>query len=281
MNEKFHRRALFLFHRYQRCEISMRAAALAYHTVLGIVPTLGMLFWYLESTPLQKKWLTQTRTFIVQHLTVDSGTTFATQFEKLTSQVHGHSWGWIGLFIFIYTTWNLVARFGSSLDFILTSRETETPPEPIGLLLLFGKRAMAMLVLPVALALSVVLSSWVKEDSWFHYILEFKTIGKFIAIPTAWLGAILSATLIYFFIPSQPVKLRQALKAGLVAGPLSEIVRYGFGLYNVRAVSVHKIYGVLAVIPMFILWIQVAWTILLASALLIELIPRGPKQEVA
>lgn len=259
------------YERFVRCDISTKAAALAFHTVLGIVPTLGLLFWYLAYSPLTDQWLNQTKSFILQHLTIDSGNTFATYFEKLTSKVDGTSWGWIGLFIFLYTIWNLIAKFGQGLDFIITSRESEDPPEPIGYLLLYGRRAIAMLFLPIALAFSIALSQWVSKDSWLHYIFEFKTIGKYIAIPFAWLGSIFATTLIYYFIPSRPIRFVEALKAGCLAGPLSEIVRNLFGMYNARAVSVHKIYGVLAVVPMFILWIQVAWMVLLSCAFVISL----------
>ncbi len=269
--DSFIQKAKAYYKRFVRCDISTRAAALAFHTVLGIVPTLGLLFWYLAYSPLTDQWLEQTKYFILQHLTIDSGNTFQTYFEKLTSKVHGHSWGWVGLVIFIYTAWSLVAKFGQSLDFIITSRETEDPPEPIGYLLLYGRRALAMLFLPIALAFSIALSQWVRQDSWLHYLFEFKAIGKYIAIPFAWLGAIMATTLIYYFIPSRPIQFKQALKAGLLAGPLSEIVRILFAQYNIRAVSVHKIYGVLAVVPMFILWIQVAWMVLLICAFIITL----------
>lgn len=268
--DAFWNKSLKYYRRFVRSDISTRAAALAFHTVLGIVPTVGLLFWYLAYSPLTEQWLGQTKSFILQHLTIDSGNTFQTYFEKLTSKVHGNSWGWVGLGIFSYTAWNLVAKFSQSLDFIITSRETEDPPEPIGFALLYGRRAIAMLFLPIALAFSIALSQWVRQDSWLHYVFEFKTVGKYIAIPFAWLSAIFATTLIYYFIPSRPVKVWQALKAGLVAGPLSELVRFVFAQYNVRAVSVHKIYGVFAVVPMFILWIQVAWMVLLACAFLIE-----------
>ena len=128
-----------------------------------------------------------------------------------------------------------------------------------------------MLVLPIALGLSLVLSQWVRQDSWLHYILDIKTVGAVFALPVAWSTSIFAAFLVYHFIPKYKIPWKQSLKAAVIVGPTSEIVRYGFGVYNGYAVSVHKIWGVLAVIPMFILWVQVAWFILLFGAFIIRL----------
>lgn len=258
-----------LFQRYQTAEISFRAAALAFHTLLGIIPTVGLVFWYLTHLGITQKWFAATKEFILNQLNVSSSSQFLQYFEKLTAKVHGASWGWVGLLIFAYTAYSLVSKFGESVDKILgTHAERKSTPRKWAVL--FLRRVFAMLALPLALAVSLALSQWIRSDSILHDVFQIKTFGNYLALPLAWAGSIVSAFLVYYFIPREKVRAAQALKAACIVGPLSEVVRYGFGVYNHYAISVHKIYGVFAVVPMFVLWVEIAWILLLCGALFIK-----------
>jgi membrane protein len=74
---------------------------------------------------------------------------------------------------------------------------------------------------------------------------------------------VLMFSLIYFVLPNTEVKYRNALKAGVVAG-------IGFSLFQVIYVWVqgnlsayNAIYGTFAAIPLFLMWLQISWQILL------------------
>src|SRR5207249_161342 len=105
-----------IFRLYQKAELYTRAAALAYHTLLGIVPTIGISFWYLSHIHLTDKWLALTKDFISDQLNVSSSDVFEQYFDKLTGNVGGGSWGWVGLILLLYTVWGLIAKLGDSLD---------------------------------------------------------------------------------------------------------------------------------------------------------------------
>lgn len=259
-----------LYQRYTRCEISTRASALAYHTLLGIVPAVGISFWYLKSISLTDKYFSMTRKLVLSQLNISSSQVFEKYFDKLTSQVAGNSWGWIGLVLLIYTVWNLIAKFGQSLDFILTSQARQRKHHLLHAFWLTLRRMFVMLVLPVALVLSVIVTQWIRKDSIFHYLFQLDTVGPYFALPLAWISSIVAFSIVYYFVPRVKVPWRQALKGALIVAPVSELVRFLFGVYNSYAVSVHKIYGVLAVIPLFILWVQISWTLLLSGALFIR-----------
>lgn len=268
--KEFKDSVLLIVRRYNASNISLRAAALAFHTLLGIIPTVGLFFWYLTRIGVTKKWFQATKEFILNQLNVDSGSQFLEYFDKLTEKVHGSSWGWVGLLIFAYTAYSLVSKFGESVDEILgTFPEMQSSPRKW--IVLFARRVFAMLALPIALAVSLALSQWIRRDSIFHSIFQMETFGSYLAIPLAWAGSIVSAFLVYYFIPRERIRWKQALKAAAIVGPVSELVRYCFGVYNRYAISVHKIYGVFAVIPMFVLWVEVAWIVLLCGALFIRL----------
>lgn len=255
--------------RFKRAEIPTRAAALAYHTILAIVPLVGLCFWYLSTIGITDKYLRLSKSYIMSQLNVSSSVAFETNFEKLTAHVHGKSWGWIGLVLLVYTVANLIVRFGEALDVILDTA-TNRPSSGWSFLKLTGRRLVVMLGMPLALTLSLVVTQWIRSGSFLHYLFDLKTVGSYFALSIPLSVDILAFFFVYHFIPRSPVHWRQALKAALVVGPLSELIRFFFSLYNSYAVSVHKIYGVLAVIPLFILWIQLAWMIILSGALIIR-----------
>ena len=255
--------------RFHQSEITTRAAALAYHSLLAIVPVVGLFFWYLTNIGVTDKYLKLSRDYIISQIDVGADHTFVEQFDRLTATVSGSSWGWIGVVLLVYTAANLIVRFGESLDIILDSAPN-LPKMTWSSLKLSLRRIFVMLGMPVALTLSLVVTQWIRSDSWFHLLFKARLVGPYLALSIPVSVDVFVLFLIYHFIPRKPLPARQSFKAALVVGPLFEITHFGVGVYNGYAVSVHKIYGVLAVIPMVILWVQVAWILILSGALLVR-----------
>jgi membrane protein len=90
------------------------------------------------------------------------------------------------------------------------------------------------------------------------------TLGAEILFSLAGLVLVtLMFSLIYYLLPNTIVKFRNALKAGIVAG-------IGFSLFQIVYVYIqgnlsayNAIYGTFAAIPLFLLWLQISWQILL------------------
>jgi membrane protein len=268
-------KAKFLYYRYDASDIATRSAALAFHTILALVPIVGIIFWYLSKIRLTDKWLMEVQSWILGQLNVSSSAEFVRYFTRLTKAAGGYTWGWIGFILLLYSTYNLIDKFGSSIDRILGTRERPEDAKDkthatFSFLALVGRRLIVMLALPIALVISLSLSQWIRSDSWFHYIFEMERVGPYFAMPLAWVTTIVSMFLVYYFVPRKSVPWREALKAALVVGPVTELVRYVIGLYNTHAVATLKIYGVLAVIPLFVAWVQISWTVLLCGALLMK-----------
>ena len=73
--------------------------------------------------------------------------------------------------------------------------------------------------------------------------------------------------LFYQAIPNLEVKLRDAFIGAIVATVLFEAAKFGFGIYILNFNSYQMIYGALATIPIFFVWIYVSWLVLLVGAL--------------
>ena len=76
----------------------------------------------------------------------------------------------------------------------------------------------------------------------------------------------LGITLLYTILPNVRVSLRASLPAGLVAAAIWEALKLGYGVYIHTASSYGTLYGSLAAIPFFLMWVYVSWLVVLFGA---------------
>lgn len=80
-------------------------------------------------------------------------------------------------------------------------------------------------------------------------------------------------TLLYVAVPNRDVDWRDAAWGGLVAGLAFELAKRGFAIFITQFPTYSKIYGALAAVPLFLLWVYLSWLITLFGALLVAALP--------
>jgi membrane protein len=93
-------------------------------------------------------------------------------------------------------------------------------------------------------------------SSWGERLLKVAPVGT----------SLLAFTLIYGVVPNVRVRLRHALTGGAVAAVLFELAKRGFALYIKAFPTYEAIYGALAAVPIFLLWLYLSWTVVLIGA---------------
>jgi membrane protein len=71
---------------------------------------------------------------------------------------------------------------------------------------------------------------------------------------------------LYTFIPNTRVTLHSALIAGMVAGTMFQLTQWGYFRFQIGVAKYSAIYGSLAALPLFLLWMQISWMIVLFGA---------------
>ena len=87
-------------------------------------------------------------------------------------------------------------------------------------------------------------------------------ILKFIPYITLWIFF----TMLYLFLPNTRVKIKAGLIGGIVAGSLYQITQYAYMTFQVFTTKYNAIYGSFAALPLFLIWLQLSWLIVLLGA---------------
>lgn len=110
----------------------------------------------------------------------------------------------------------------------------------------------------------------------------FASVGKWVAdeglspilargVPT--LLIMVAFGLLYFAVPNRRVRPLDAAIGGVVAGLVFTAVRAGFGFYVANARTYQTVYGAIAAIPIFLVWMYVSWAVILLGAELAAALP--------
>jgi len=73
-------------------------------------------------------------------------------------------------------------------------------------------------------------------------------------------------TLIYAVVPNRSVPVSHAIIGGVVASLLFEVAKSGFALFIARAPTYEAVYGALAALPIFLVWLYISWLVILIGA---------------
>jgi membrane protein len=73
-------------------------------------------------------------------------------------------------------------------------------------------------------------------------------------------------TLIYMIMPNTRVRFDSALLAGFVAGSTFQVVQAAYIQFQIIVAKYNAIYGSFAALPLFLIWLQISWFIVLIGA---------------
>jgi membrane protein len=102
-----------------------------------------------------------------------------------------------------------------------------------------------------------------------RWVFDVPVIGgasEYIPSIGPWLLLFAAFAFIYLFLPNTKVPWASALVAGLVAAALWYLVQHIYIVFQVGVARYNAIYGGFASLPLFMIWMQVSWTVVLFGA---------------
>ena len=73
-------------------------------------------------------------------------------------------------------------------------------------------------------------------------------------------------TLLYVLLPNTSVKIRSGLLGGILAGTMYQVVQWAYIKFQVGVSTYGAIYGSFAAVPLFLVWLQTSWLVVLLGA---------------
>ncbi len=231
------------------------ASALTYTTALSIVPILALAFSVLKgfgySDALQP--------LIEQNLALGSPDT-AKQLMSYISNVNAAALGSAGgafLLMTVITTLGTVERAFNMIFRV---------PESRSYIRKFTDYLSVVLTVPLFLVAGIALTAFLSVR-----LIPAHTLAQLTPYFFAWAGFLF----LYTFFPYTRVQWRAAIIGSLVAAIAFQIGQYGYVHFQVGVSKYRAIYGALATVPIFLVWIYTAWIIILFGAELTAAVQRG------
>ncbi|MDR1341761.1 MAG: YihY/virulence factor BrkB family protein [Prevotellaceae bacterium] len=245
-------------------KISLRASALTFYTLIAVVPVLAMLLGIAKGFGLdeymvnllhtrfseQKELLTLLLNFSESMLLTRAG----------SSIVAG-----ISVLFLLWAILNLLNNIEVSFNYIWQVKRARPWSRKV------ADYLSIMLIAPIFLIISSSITvvmharviSFATEAGIYPYVAPIVKLGfKSLSYVLLWLVF----TFVYVAMPYTKVKVAPALIAGIISGTLFHLVQ-NFYIYSQVMVSKYSaIYGSFAAIPLFLLWAQASWFILLFGA---------------
>ncbi|QUM86974.1 MULTISPECIES: virulence factor BrkB family protein [unclassified Moritella] len=237
--------------------ITVNASALAYTTLLSLVPLITVVFSVMSAFPIFESWQQSVEAFLYTNLVPHATGTiqeylqdFVANTGKMTSIGSG------ALFMVALLLINTIDKHINHIWRCKIERSFFLSFAVYWLILTFG---------PLFIAISLGISSYLLSLSFVSDVTEVTGIVSLLKLVPALLGT-LGLFVMYVVIPHRHVPLLYAFIGASISALLFEGIKRIFTWYLVQFPSYEVIYGALATIPILLVWIYLCWLIVLLGA---------------
>ena len=240
----------------------VKASALTYYMLFSIVPLLALLFAVSKGFGLQQKLeMYLLHDFSQYRGILEQAFQYA---DKMLQTAEGGIIAGIGILLLIYTVLSLLSSIENSFNEIWEIKKGRTFIRRITDYIAISIFAPALIF--ISSGISIFLSTEVanlESLAWLsHFGFAFKVLLKITSL------LLLSGmfTFIYVVLPNTRVKFKSALMAGIVAAVSFDVLQWAYIAFQVGAVKYSAVYGSFAALPLFLIWMQYSWYIVLFGA---------------
>lgn len=246
-----------LFHRLNEDKAVINAAALTYTTLLALVPLMTVTFIVLAAFPVGEIAASRLQDFIFQNFVPAAGEvvqSYLSEFADKASKLTGTSF----LFLII-TSLLLMASIDRAFNDIWRVRRQR---KIVNKFLVYWA---VITVGPILMVLSVGVTSYLLSlplISGPDALIDASRLLKL----TPLVLSTLAFSLLYLLVPMRRVSIWHAIVGGVTAALLFELAKRGFGLYVAYVPTYQAIYGAIATVPIFLIWVFLTWLVTLFGA---------------
>ncbi|MBN2689216.1 MAG: YihY family inner membrane protein [Gammaproteobacteria bacterium] len=238
----------------------IQAAGLSYVTLLSLVPLMTLCLSVLSAFPVFSGIGANLQHLIISNFVGSSAHTIQHHLQNFLLQTRKLSS--LGLVFFLLTAvlmifsmeqafsriWRLQNRRGIVQSFLIYWAVLTLGPVLLGVGMTSGSNLLALHFSENVMLLATVKKALIFISPYFFVFMFF--------------------TMLYVTLPNCKVKIRHAAIGAFIAMLLFNFAKAGFAFYIKHFPTYVLIYGALAAIPLFLIWLYVSWLIILFGAVI-------------
>ncbi len=251
--------------------IFVHAASLAYSTFLNFIPLVALAYYFFDFIGGFEQLQGQLQTFINENLEPQFAEDILTYLEIIRIKINPKTMGVFGVLGFIISGIFLLSKVEFSLNSMWNIPKTRPWSQKI-------TTYWTMLSLgPIFIGFSAVVLraafNLLEDDDggWGWLIAGIVSLLPYIT------GTFLF-TAIFLWLPAVRISWKPAMVGGIVSAILFEILKQTYAFYAVYSLK-NSVYGTLAVIPVFLIWIYLLWVVILFGAQVCQFVIEGKNKK--
>ncbi len=257
--------ALTLRERFREDRLGLTASSLTFTTTIALVPMVTVALAVFSAFPMFGKLQEALQAWLVQSLIPDSIARqvlgYLTQFAGKASRL-----GSVGLAALFVTALALVLTIDRTLNSIWRVRR----PRPLAqrVLIYWAVMTLGPLLLGASLSISsyVISASGGLVGDMPGSIRVLLGLAEFVLLAAGLAG-------LYRYVPNAPVQRNHAWAGGVFAAVGLEVAKRLLALYIASVPTYSMVYGAFATFPILLVWIYMAWLIVLFGAVVAAYLP--------
>jgi len=260
-------RDLFLFagRRLKQEKLPQVAGSLTFTTTLALVPLLTIVLAIFTTFPVFSTFRASLETYFVQtvmpkgisNTIIGNLTQFASKATRLSA---------VGAVALLFTSSAMISMVERAFNQIW--RVKRTRPLQYRLLMYWALLTLGPLLFGLSLTMTSQLFMATND-----LVRTVPVLGALFYTTVSLAVTTGAYTLLYMTVPNRYVDWRDAVWGGLVAAVAFEFAKRGFGIFIKQFPNYTIIYGALAALPLFLLWMYLSWLITLVGALITAALP--------
>jgi membrane protein len=254
---------LLAVRRFSEDKCELRASALTFYTLLSIVPVVAMAFGVAKGFGLEKILETQLLAKLEgQPEVAERILGFA---RTLLENTKGGAIAGVGVALLFWSVIKVLGNIESSFNDIWGIKKARSFGRKLADYLSVTMICPVLLIAAssVTVLLTTQITSMLERLSFLGYAAGV-IIFLLGLLPYAVIWVLF--TFMYVFMPNTKVQLKSGLWGGIAAGTVYQLVQFAYIKFQIGVSSYGAIYGSFAALPLFLVWLQLSWLIVLFGA---------------
>ncbi len=236
-------------------DIMIRSAALTFYTLMSVVPIAALIFGIMKGFGMETNLNAYLYSEFPQYTPmIDQVLDFA---NNLLIRTKGGVIASVGFVVLLWAVMRVFGNIESAFNHIWEVRRERSIARK------FSDYMAVVFVAPILWLISNSMSLALRSRlSLYASSIFIDILYALASVVVIWL----MFAFVYRVMPNTKVKMRSAVMAGIIAGTAFQIFQVVYVWVQTSVTSYNAIYGSFAALPLFLIWAQTSWQILLTGA---------------